>query len=147
MWSGWVLVTLAFSDDFETGNLSRWSGTRINHPAVRIDAGVSGAHRGQYGLSIADSEGGSGESSHNYVELGVAPSEPELYLRYWLRVRSSNGGGYVVNAWMLGTSGGFISTEAGFDATHLFIHGYNRDGGEVSVSEQQRFDAGTWHLV
>lgn len=76
-------------DDFETGDLSRWSGTLLDGPAT-LDVNAMQAHTGSLALeatvAAAAADGG---NAVPYFHLSVARSTGTLALREWLSVAST----------------------------------------------------------
>lgn len=95
--SGASAQMIVLSDDFETGDLSRWSRV-VQAPSGSIAATPAAAFRGSYGMRVVDADGGTGRDSESYVSFSLPQSGGDLRLEFKMRVSASNDAGDVLPA-------------------------------------------------
>lgn len=137
--------TLVFSDDFETGDLSKWNApeTLSGSPLVIATTGASHAHAGTYGLHFSTGAGGAALIRH--VDLGWTVYD--VLLKFWFRVNTAPAGSTTVV--LFRDPGGQSLWEIGYNGAspgQMSLSAYGPSGSVPAITKTT-ITTGVWHQV
>jgi hypothetical protein len=153
---GSAAAAQALSDDLESGTLlttdmppGHWTQKTVTSAGSSVAVDTAARHRGNEGLRVVDNDADAGVGQQDNVLATVAGGSQDLYLRFWMRLTSSNqlGSFYLggIGA-TLPTSGTLISSVSHVFGTGSQLSGFDRSGNWTGVAFTN-VDWGQWHLV
>ncbi|MBI3183693.1 MAG: hypothetical protein HYZ28_16265 [Myxococcales bacterium] len=135
-------------DDFESGDLTRWSGGWQPAPSNSLSASKAAAHRGSFGLRLVDADGSSGAGGQNNLEHTVNALTGRYRARFWLRLSSSNGQGMATIAKVLSDQGQAVAdVKLRFPGGAVLLAGTDLGSGYLEEATASRLALGQWHLL
>lgn len=147
---------LGFVDTFDNGAATpRWSEATFDDPDVTLTLSSDAAHRGAQGFQIVDAASASGKGTGTYLRRRLIPASPDVYLRFWVRLRQSNQTG-AINIVNLQGDGPFstpmLTVSLFYPGPVVRLEGYAvPPGGGAATNARVEIGStladGQWHLL
>jgi uncharacterized protein (TIGR03382 family) len=146
-----LLCGVTLGDDFESSALLKPAGqweSQVLAPGggLSIFSSDAGAHRGAYGLRVADNDSTTGDGIQGYLVGNVSTFGSGVYLRAWIRRQlTAANHTWLLKAELSTTNTG--SAEVAFDSNgRLSITGFADNGDYLTDIADAGVPRGEWHL-